>query len=165
MREKIWYELVHAKFGEIYLAKYISQQKSFRKWFKILTLIFSTSGILGWTIWEYAPIIACGLIGITQLINLIENQLFFTDEEFDNVSNLRIKYINYFNKLEKLWVNYKLNKFNDDEAADHFFKLREIGADIEVSDNKLHIKEKDTLFNKADKQTREYFSQYHPTKV
>ncbi len=162
MTDKIWYEMVHTKFGDNYLTNYLSRQKTIRKWFKIVTLVFSTSGVLGWKIWEYAPIIACGLIAVMQIVTLIENQIILSDQDIDNIAGLRNKYISYFNKLEKLWTNLQQKKIDEHVASEQFYKLRQIGADIEATDNKLHINGQiKTLLDKADTETRNYFSQYH----
>ena len=77
MDEKLWYEFVHTKYGDCYLSLYLSRQNSIRKWVKILTLIFSTSGILGWRIWKQPEVteVSCILIAIVQLFHLIENQI------------------------------------------------------------------------------------------
>lgn len=102
LRNKIWYDLVDAKYGELYLALYISRQKRNKKIIKILTLIFSGSGALGWSFWHYIPIIACVLVSIIQLLTLIENEIVKSDKELYEICELRKLYIAYFNKLDKL---------------------------------------------------------------
>jgi hypothetical protein len=162
MRDKIWYEMFHIKFGDSYLANYLNRQKTKRKWFKIFTLVFSTSGILGWTVWKYAPIIACGLIAVMQIVTLIENQIIPSDQDIEDVAGLRNKYISYFNKLEKLWIDFENNRVDEKEAGEQFYKLREIGADIEATDNKLHIDGQiKTIYKVAETETKNYFNQYH----
>lgn len=161
MRDKIWYEMTHVKFGETYLAIYLNRQKSTRKLFKVFTLVFSTSGVLGWKVWAGFPIIACILISIIQLLNLVENQIIINDSDIDKVSELRNKYITYFNDLEKLWVDYEAKRLNENEANDYFYKLRQIASTIEALDNKLHIQRIQSMCTLADKETRNYFNQYH----
>lgn len=161
MRDKIWYEMVHCKFGDYYLAHLIDRQRETRKWFKIFTLIFSTSGVLGWKVWDYAPILACGLIATMQLISLIENQIVPMDKDIDNTADLRNKYNSYFNKLEKFWIYFNSKKLDDLQATDQFYKLRQIGTAIQAADNKLHIRRIQSLCNKANTETRNYFNQYH----
>lgn len=156
--------MVHVKFGDSYLANYIGRQKTRRKWFKILTLVFSTSGVLGWNVWQYAPMVACGLIAIMQIVTLIENQLIPSDQDIEDIYSLRNKYISYFNKLEKLWTDLKNDTIDEAKAGERFFKLRELGADIEATDNKLHIATVKKLTDKADTETRNYFNQYHLNK-
>jgi len=162
MRNTIWYEFVQIKFGETYLALYLDRQKIIRKWFKILTLVFSTSGVLGWTVWEYAPIISCGLIAVMQIVNLLESQIILSDTDLEKVSELRNQYIQYFNKLEKLWLDFNAVRLTDKEATDKFYGHRKIGQTIESLDNKLNIQQVKILIEKADKQTNNYFQHYHP---
>lgn len=164
MKEMIWYEMTHVKFGDNYLAHYLNRQKLIRKWFKILILIFSTSGVLGWKVWEYIPIVACVLIAIVQLISLVENQIIPTDQDIEKVAKLRNKYIAYFNKLEKLWKDYKAKKIDETKISEEFYLLRKTGASIEAIDNKLNIRRIKVLYDKADIETRNYLNQYH-TKI
>lgn len=163
MIEKIWYEMLHTKLGDNYLAGYISKQKRIKKWFKIFTLIFSTGGVLGWPIWEYVPVIACVLIAAMQLVTLLENQIIPSDQDIEDIARLRNKYNNYFNKLEKLWMDFQSNNINEDAAKEQFYELRTLlGADLLATDDKLNINGKiKSLYKKADLETRNYFNQYH----
>jgi hypothetical protein len=52
MTNKIWYEMVNIKYGEIYLSKYLGVQRTLKKSFQILTLFVSLSGILSWKYFE-----------------------------------------------------------------------------------------------------------------
>lgn len=161
MIEKVWYEMLHTKFGEIYLAHYITWQKNTRKWFNIITLLFSTGGVLGWPIWEYIPLIACTIVATIQVVNLLENQIIPSDQEIEKTSELRDEYISYFNNLEKLWSMIKHEELFEKDVTNKFYQLREIGAKIESLDNKLNIKQNKKTIVKADSETRNYFSQYH----
>jgi len=161
MRDKIWYEMMHTKFGDNYLALYLNRQRTIRKWYIVFMLVFSTSGIFGWTIWTAIPVIACGLIAIMQLARLIENQFILTDTDLDKVAELRNQYISYFNKLEKLWTDFYADRLTEQQVTEQFYQLRQIGADIEATDNKLHINKIKTLCDTADTETRNYFNQYH----
>jgi len=161
MRDKIWYEMIHIKYGDSYLAFYLFRQKTIRKWFKILTLVFSTSGVLGWKFWDGFPIIACVLISVLQLFNLVENQIIISEKETEKISDLRNRYITYFNKLEKLWIDFNADRLNEQDASDQFFLHRQVASEIEALDNELHIHKIKKLCHKADLETRDYFIQYH----
>jgi len=65
MTNKIWYEMVNMKYGEIYLSKYIGLQRTLKKSFQILTLQ-TLSGILGWKYFERYVWIAFILIALVQ---------------------------------------------------------------------------------------------------
>lgn len=158
IRDKIWYELVDAKYGEIYLSHYINRSRNIRRGFKILILIFSAGGVFGWKIWEPVALIACVIIAIVQLLSLIESQIVKSDDELIKIGELRNQYIKYFNRLEKLWTEYESKLFNDDEATSQFFDLRtSIKEKIEKQDNALHIKQIEYLLVKTDKQKKLYF--------
>jgi hypothetical protein len=161
MRDKIWYEMMHVKYGDTYLAYYLFRQKTKKKWFKILTLVFSASGVLGWKFWEGFPVIACVLISVIQLFNLVENHVIISEKETEKVSTLRNKYVLYFNRLEKLWIDFDENRLNEQETTEQFYQLRGLGLDIEALDNELHIGKFKKLCQKADLDTRYYFVQYH----
>lgn len=161
MREKIWYEMVHIKYGGNYLAYYINKKRTIRKYFKIAILIFSTGGVLGWKIWQGFPVVACVLIAIMQLIGLIENQIILSDNDIEKFSELRNKYVSYFNRLEKLWTDFHSSSITEEEANGRFYKLRKIGEEIEALDNKLHIQTIKALNAKAEIETNNYINQYH----
>lgn len=155
--------MLHTMFGSNYLAGYLGLQKTKRKWYKIFTLTFSTGGVLGWPLWEYAPIIACILITVMQLVTLLENHIVPSDQDIENVADLRNKYITYFNKLEKLWTDLEKKVIDEHTAREQFYHLRQfIWTDIEAKDNELNINDNvKSLKSKADTQTRNYFKQYH----
>ncbi len=140
MREKIWYEMVDAKYGEMYLAFYLARCRSHKKFFKILTLIFSAGGVFGWSIWEPLAVLACVLVGAVQLVSLLENQLIKSDDDLLKICELRQLYTKYADKLESLWTDFDNGSLGDGEAASKFFTLREkIKQRIEAKDNSIHI--------------------------
>jgi hypothetical protein len=162
MREKIWYEMVQTKFGDKYLALYLSLQYKLKRTFNILILVFSGSGILGWELWQPIAWVALILIALIQLLSLIQNQLIRDDKEIARIAKLRTLYTKYFNKLEKLWVDFENENITENEASVSFFELRQIEQEtIEALDNKIGIKKWKSLSAKADKETREYFNTYH----
>lgn len=140
IREKIWYEMVDAKYGEMYLAYYLGRCRSQKKIFKMLMLIFSAGGVFGWSIWEPVAVVACGLIAAMQLLSLLEKQLIKSDDDLIKICELRELYIKYVNKLENLWTEFESGSLNDADASNRFNNLREtIKHRIEISDNAIYI--------------------------
>jgi uncharacterized membrane protein len=154
--------MVQIKFGEIYLALYISLQYRIKKYFKIAILVFSGSGIFGWKLWQPIAWIVLILIAIVQILSLIENHIIRSDKEVSDIGKLRELYLKYFNKLEKLWVDYNSTEITETEASRLFFEYRRNDyQSIETLDNKLGIKRWRKLVNFADSETRQYFNTYH----
>lgn len=162
MINKVWYELVDMKYGEIYLTKYLGLQRSLKKTFQILTLIVSLSGILGWKYFESYVWIAFILIAIVQLLLLIENQIIRSDKEIEEISNLRMMYTRYFNKLEILWSKHQLDQLKEKKVLEKYFKLRQSDWEkIEELDCKLNIKRYGKMMQKTEMETNHYLNKYH----
>lgn len=164
MANKIWYEMVNMKYGEIYLSKYLGVQRTLKKSFQILTLIVSLSGILGWKYFENYVWVAFILIAIVQLLLLIENQTIRSDKEIEEISNLRMMYTRYFNKLESLWTKYQYDQTKEKKALNKYFELRQSDWEkIEELDCKLNIKRYKRLMNHTEIETNHYLNKYHNT--
>jgi hypothetical protein len=165
MREKIWYEMLHTKMGETYLGLYLNRQRVVRKYYSISILIISAlGGGLGWKLGTIAPTIACAIIGVMQLIKLIENQIVLSDGELVKIGALRNLFTSYFNELEHLWVEVDSDRLIDSQASEKFYQLRQSAVEIESADNNLFINSMVSLTKRADIQTRDYFKQYHNQK-
>jgi hypothetical protein len=162
MTNKIWYEMVDKKYGETYLSKYLSLQRTLKKSFTIMTLLISVSGILSWKYFEDYAWIAFILISIMQLFTLIENQIIRSDKEIEEISNLRMMYTKYFNKLEQLYTEYHFDRITKENAIDQYFELRKTDWEkIEEEDCKLNIKRYKYLMNKSENESNQYINQYH----
>ena len=161
MKNKIWYELVDIKYGEFYLTVYIGLQRRLKKSFNILTLLISVSGILGWKFFENYAWIAFILIAIMQLFTLIENHLIRSDNEIEQISELKMLYTRYFNKLECLWEEYKNDRITENRSSELFFEYRKNDWEkIQELDAKLDIKSWKWLMRQADKETNNYLNKY-----
>lgn len=160
MRDKIWYELVQMKHGEIYLAHYLTKQKVNKKYFKIITLIFSSGGLLSWSIWQNGILaaIACAIVAVIQVLNLIENQLILNDRDLEKIAELRNLYLNQLKNLEHLWERFNSGKISEYDVTEEFYQLKGISNDIEALDNKLEIQNIKNLINISDKETRDYIN-------
>lgn len=162
MTDKIWYEMVDIKFKETYVTKYLELQRTLKKTFNILTLLISVSGILSWKFFEKFAWIAFALIAIMQLFTLIENEIIRADKEIEEISNLRMLYTKYFNKIERLWTEFEAERITENESMDRYFNLRETDWEsIEALDTKLNIKEYIWLMDKSDINTNHYINKYH----
>lgn len=162
MKEKIWYEMVDKKFGEIYLTKYLGLQYTLKRTFKILTLAVSLSGILSWKYFEGYVWIAFALIALIQILLLVENQIIRSDSEIAQIADLKSRYTTYFQKLEELWTKFYDKEIKKEKASSKFFDLRKNDwFEIEQVDNKLNVKKYRRLCRLAEEETNEYINKYH----
>ena len=159
---KIWYDLVHTKYGDEYLVLYLGRQRTFRKWFKILTIIFSAGGIFSaFQSAKIPTIISCAAIGIVQLITSIENFIIHSEDDLDSLSKLRLQYYERTNKLEELWNSLTTKKISTEEATTEFFNLRKSAKEIEELDNKLNVRTFKKLKTIANSNTNNYLNTYY----
>lgn len=162
MTSKIWHELVNIKYGEIYLTRYLSKQRTNKKRFKIATLIVSAQGIISWKYFEDYVWIAFALIAFIQLLLLIENYLIRSDKEIEEISNLRMMYTRYFNRLETLWSKYYCDQIEESEAIKEYFKHKRTHWEkIEEVDCRLDIKQRKKIEKASESDTNNYFNTYY----
>lgn len=159
---KIWYDLVHTKYGDEYLILYLGRQRMIRKWFKIFSILFSASGIFSaFQSAKIPTIISCVFIGLVQLATSIENFIIHSESDLDELSKLRLLYFERSNKLEQLYYLLRTNKVSIEVATTKFFKLRNSSNQIEELDNKLNIRHYKSLKNKADISVTKYINTYY----
>jgi len=162
IRNNIWYELVDAKFGEIYLTKYVSFNQNLTKSFNVITLLLSISGILSWKFFENYIWLVFILIAILQLLSLIENSIIRSRKEIEGIINLKNEYAKYHIKLEKVWYAINNNSTTEDEASDQFYRLKEKEKiRIDKLDSQLNIKIYKRLKKKTNTETKSYIKKFY----
>jgi hypothetical protein len=96
-----------------------------------------------------------------QIITLVEKHIIVSDEELNSMSVLRNQFINYFDKLEKLWIDFDMNRIDETEATKQFYEFRELKKQIEKLDDEMHLNPIRSLHKKSDTEANNYISQYH----
>lgn len=160
MREKTWHEFIDARYGDLYLCLYISRQKSIRKWFKVLTILFSASGIFFvYKDYDIPTYFSLAFIGLAQLATMIETHVIHSEKQIEELSRLRMLYYDRWNKLEKLLITY--DDYSEHEATDKFFEYRELAREAEELDNQLNIQQYTGLKKRADANNRQYLKTHY----
>jgi hypothetical protein len=159
---KIWYDFVHTKYGDEYLVLYIGRQRTYRKWFKILTIIFSASGVFSaFQSAKIPTIISFIAIGLVQVATSVENFIIHSEDDLDSLGRLRLLYYEQSNKLEELWHSLYTDKISIEDATTEFFKLRTSAKAIEELDNKLNVRPFSKLKKTANSNTNKYLNTYY----
>jgi hypothetical protein len=158
MEQIIWNELYRLKYHERYLSLYLDVIKDRRKWFQIVMLLFSTGGVMGWALWEYAPIIGAGVASIVQIVSLFHDRIVMSDADMGRVMDLRMLHISVFNRMERLWVEMKEGKAGS--FSGRFYDLRNEMADIHQLDNRIDLPTKRRIIAQASIQAKQYLEDY-----
>jgi len=159
VRTRIWNEITKSKHDVEYIMVYSRFQSNLSKWMNILILVFSSSGILGWQIWEKPEMaaIACGLTAGVTLIKMISPFFILSDKETKKLDKYYIQLVNHFDRLEKFWYQSEESSDNQTKLTDDFYKLVNEGNTIHDRFNDINIMHLSSLVKKADFNSREYF--------
>jgi hypothetical protein len=127
MRTRVWNELAQIKYNEFYCIYLLARQKRILNYFNIITLIFSTAGIMGWSIWNSLPFVVCVIISFIQLLRLLQTHIIPSDKEIEKLDKVSDFYFEYFNKIEALW--YSQARLSEIEIQDRYYEIKETEKD------------------------------------
>lgn len=158
MRERIWYEMTQSLFNVSYISKLIVRQRKMVMIMNFIIILFSTSGVMGFGVWKYYPVVACVIVSSVSVLK-IALPAFLGDAMFlqkmDQVYNF---YKDYANQLEKLWFDVMDGCVSEEECKILFFKIKENETGInsktsEVLEKQFFLKR---IERKAEEETKEF---------
>lgn len=158
----VWHELVHAKYWEQYISRYIGRKIDWRKWFSILTVALSVIGASSWKLWELlsgyewvTPMIF-GIVALMQVFSAIQKEIVIDNDTLQSLIKLRALYIAYFNKLERLFLDNDNNSLNKKEVEEAYFILRETVYPMEELKDTINIPELKSIKKDGEKEVTKY---------
>ena len=157
MRDRIWTELTQAKHNIEFASLYAERQRSILRYFNIGVLVFSSGGVMGWSIWELIPIIACGFIAFVSILRLIQPHIIMNDKQIINLESINKFYFEYYNKLEKLWYDIEQKSIDLGAAKEIFFEIKHSEAEVNTLVNETIRTKPKSLVKKANIYSTQYF--------
>ena len=159
MRTRIWTESTKMKHDVEYLRTYILFQGKVSRILNVLILVFSSSGVLSWSMFESPQFIGivCSITAGISLIKLISPYIILSEKETKKLDKYYTLLINDFDKIEKFWYDNENGEISEKKITDRFYKIT---ASInEINDrygdlNILHLKK---LTQTAKRNSDEYF--------
>lgn len=130
LRNRIWSELTQSKHNVEFASAYSDGQRSRIRFFNLVILVFSTGGIMGWKIWDSLPLVACVIIASASLLRLIQPQLIMDDKLLKKLDDVHRFYVDYFNQLEQLWLDFEADRISNEDAQTRFYNLKNLESDI-----------------------------------
>ncbi|WDF45287.1 hypothetical protein PQ459_10300 [Chryseobacterium sp. KACC 21268] len=158
MRDRIWYEMIQAKHRGIYCKFYLSQQREVNKWFNVFILLFSASGVLGWSFWKDLPLATSFIVAAMSLIKLIGTEMLPNDKVFEKSEKIIDFYFEYYNRLENLWYDHYNYNIDDDEAKTQFYEIVKSEKDINKVVNEVIRKANAKIHTRSENETTTYFN-------
>lgn len=130
LRNRIWAELTQSKHNIEFVSAYSDEQRFRLRIFNIVVLVFSAGGIMGWRVWDNFPLIACSIIALVSLLRLIQPQLIMDEKLLKKLDDVHRFYVDYFNQLEQLWLDYESDRTLSEDAQIRFYDLKSLESDI-----------------------------------
>ena len=157
MRNRLWTELTQSKHNLGYCIGLVSYQRTIQKWFNICILAFSTSGIMGWTIWKQFPIVVCFVITALELVKLLQPHLIPAEKNIDKIDAVAEFYSNYYNTLEQIWYDHYNERISDEDAQTRFYALKGTEKEINSTVTQLIRGRNKKLLKRTERETKTYF--------
>ena len=158
----LWNELVHAKYWEQYISRYIGRKIDWRKWFNIATIILSVIGASSWKLWdllngyEWVTSMVFGLVALLQVLSAIQKEIVIDNDTLQSLVKLRALYIGYFNKLERLFLDNENETFTKQEIEESYFTLRETVYPMEELKDTINIPGIKEIKKKGEREVIKY---------
>ena len=157
--------MYYAKKNEEYIISYISFLKSTKKYIDFFILIFTSTGVISWMSENEHSKIVVGFclfaVGILQVIEIIQTKFIASDEYIDNLRDLKSRWTTYFDDLENIWIDMKVNKINNIESANIFQSLKPYRQSIENIDSDIKIWKIFHINKKTDLLTTKFMKRYY----
>ncbi|QDP86035.1 hypothetical protein FNJ88_10945 [Chryseobacterium sp. SNU WT5] len=157
MRERIWHEMVDAKLKGIYTKIYLAEQRKINKWFNAFILIFSASGVLGWSFWKDFPLATSILVSGMALFKIIGTEFLPNEKVFTKSEKIIDFYFNHFNQIENLWYDHYNYIVSDSEAQEKFYSIIKSESEINKIVNDVIRNQNSKMLSTAEIECDNYF--------
>lgn len=160
----VWDEFVQAKSWEQYISDYTGNRMDFRKYFNITAIALAIMGGSTWGVWksinaEWVTPVIFGVLGISQLLSAIQKDIIVTTEGLDSLIRLRSMYIQYSDKLERLYLLIDRQVIAVEEIENKYFDLRKEALPIEELKDSLNIDQLKKIDKKVEQRVSDYLKQ------
>lgn len=165
MRNRLWYEMVQAKYNNQYTCLLIAYQREILNWFNIAVALFSSAGVMGWKFWDKIPIVACGIIAAISLAKLIQPHLIPSDKQIEKLDKIADFYFGFHLKIERIWFDFENNVIDESQMLTLLHELKETERNINQLVNEVHKKENKKLSKKAKIECDNFFLKAFNTSI
>ncbi len=163
IEHRVWNELLDCKKYDEYVIAYLALVKDWNSRYRILLTIVSFLGGASYFWNELGPLIACGFLTLIQLGEKLVPLLAIDDKTLKSISEYRLRYVDKFEKLDRLWCEIDMKELDRDVAFERYFEIKKCNIDIETHDNDLRIKIGKKMQRTADQKAKTYIENHYFT--
>jgi hypothetical protein len=156
MRDRIWTEIQQSKQNHFYCIYLVAHKRRWLDTFTIITVIFSGAGLMGLPVWSYAPVAACIIVTIINLLKLLQPHIVPSEKQILKLDQIVDFYFDYCNKLEKLWQDSEHERINDVDVQEVFYTIKDTEKPINTSINEIVKRRNKKITKEAQDNTTRY---------
>lgn len=157
----VWDEFAQAKSWEQYLSDYTGSRMDWRKYYNVMSICLAIIGGSTWGIWksinaEWVTPLIFGILGLSQLLSAVQKDVIINSEDLQSLMNLRVLYIKYTDKLEKLYLQIDRGILSVTDIENQYFEIRKDAPVIEELKDSLNIKSLKKLDEKVSQRVHSF---------
>lgn len=156
LRTRIWEDLYDSKKYEEFLSLYLAAKRRNKSAYNVTIALLSVLGALltflskEMDVLKNSAVVACLLIIVVQLADKALPSWLINDEEISKLSDYRIKYVTFYEKLDRLWCEFENESISYKNAFERYFDLRQMNIELQQLDNSVLIKINGKLLSLAN---------------
>lgn len=160
MKDKVWNALRNAKLGVEYTALYSLKVKNRRNLYKKITLLTAFAGMVVFIFWQPAALIACIIIFLGELLVKFTSRIILSDNDLLKLGDLKIRYVQLFNKLERLMIDINDDCLPQDEVNKLYSQILNNKIEIEHLEQDITLPHNQTFKAQAEQLTDAYLTDH-----
>jgi hypothetical protein len=114
-----------------------------------MVILFSSSGVLGWAIWDSIPLISCLLVATISILKLIMPNILSSDKDISKIEKAYNFYLDYHLKLECLYYDHTENRIDESQLLIRFQDIKRSEMPSLNTINEVHKYESEKLRKRA----------------
>lgn len=160
MKDKVWNALHDAKLGVEYTSLYSLKIKKRRNNYKKMIILIALLGAALFFFWQPAAIIACVLLFVSEVTVNFNNQIVMSDRDLLKLGDLKVRYVQLFNKLERLMIDINDDCLPQEEVNRLYSEILDNRIEIENLQEEISIPKNEAFQHLAKQRTGDYLAEH-----
>ena len=157
----LWSHLARHKYNYEFTCILNSSHRKWIKYYNIIIIALSTTGIFGWKMWDSYPKIVCAIVAFMTLIKSFESHFLPSDKSIEKLDKIALFYAKSFLRLEKILFELDYKKIEEDTAIEQLHEILNSEADLSSLINETIKLDYKKIQDKAKVKADAYFKQVY----
>jgi hypothetical protein len=155
MKNTVWSNLANVKFKALYTYECSREADRYGRLTSAFLALASTSSVAAWAIWKEHPAIWGGIIGISQVMQVVKPYISIIGSDKD-LLEMSFEYEQLFLEYEQLWYAVCSGSIADPAVTERIAELHKKSLDIERAHKNVHAPRRQRLIDKVYTDTEKF---------